>query len=67
MIKDGKHHIVQPTVTQLSISTRWWKRTVNIVAKNGLKLIVSFPIPLRSTDMTDDDFKEVTDEVCNLC
>jgi hypothetical protein len=36
---------------------------MSIVAGSGMKLIVSFPIPLRSADMTDDDFKEVTDEV----
>ena len=46
---------------------------MSLIAENNLKLITTFPIPLRNADMTDGDFKEVTDEVSyffnmrNLC
>lgn len=36
---------------------------MNLIAQNDLKLIVTFPLPLRNPDMTDDDFKEASDEV----
>lgn len=35
---------------------------MDLIAHNDLKLIVTFPLPLRSPDMTDDDFKEAIDE-----
>lgn len=39
---------------------------MSLIAENDLKLIVTFPIPLRSPDMTESDFKEITDEVTFL-